>query len=61
MTDANRRKCIPPSAKSFEKKKKFAGLSDVSQLGAQKKQSIEPLVVLPTEQQGLIAFLGTSL
>jgi hypothetical protein len=24
------------------------------------KQSVKPLVVLPTEQQGLIAFLGTS-
>jgi hypothetical protein len=66
MTDTNRRKFIPPSdydrsiTKSYEKKKKSSGSSDVSQLGAQKKQSIEQLVVLPTEQEGLIAFLGTS-
>jgi hypothetical protein len=67
MTDANRRKFIPPSdyyrsiTKSYEKKKKkSAGSSDVPQLGAQKNQSIEPLAMLPTEQQGLIAFLGTS-
>jgi hypothetical protein len=66
MTDANRRKFIPPSdydrsiTKLYKKKKKSAGSSDVPQLEAQKKQSIEPLVVLPTEQQGPIAFLGTS-
>ncbi|RLM78136.1 hypothetical protein C2845_PM12G14760 [Panicum miliaceum] len=67
MNDANRRKFIPPSdydhpiTNSYEKKKKKpAGSSDVPQLRAQKKQSIEQLVVLPAEQQGLIAFLGTS-
>jgi hypothetical protein len=55
MTDANRRKFIPPSdydhsiINSYEKKKKKpAGLSDVPQLRVQKKQSVEPLVVLPT-------------
>jgi hypothetical protein len=53
MTDTNRRKFIPPSdyvrsiTKSYEKKKKSAGSSDVPQLGAQKKQLIEPLVMLP--------------
>jgi hypothetical protein len=62
MTNANRRKFIPPShydrsiMKSYEKKKKSAGSSDVLQLGAQKMQSIEPLVV--GEQQGLIAFVS---
>ncbi|RLN41432.1 hypothetical protein C2845_PM01G44130 [Panicum miliaceum] len=67
MTDANRHKFIPPSdydcstTKSYEKKKRSArSLSDVPQLGTQKKQSIELLVVLPTVQQGLIEFLATS-
>jgi hypothetical protein len=54
MTDANWRKFIPPSdydrsiTNSYEKKKKSVGSSDVPQLGAQKKQSIQPLIVLPT-------------
>ena len=36
--------------KSYEKRKSGSSLSDVPQLGAQKKQSIEPLVVLNQEQ-----------
>jgi hypothetical protein len=66
ITDANRRKFIPPSdydssiTKSYKKKKKSSRSPDVPQHRAQKKQSIESLIVLPTEQQGLIAFLGTS-
>jgi hypothetical protein len=64
MTNANRRKFIPLSyydrsiTKSYEKKKKFAGSSDVPQLGAQKKQSIEPLVVQPTELTRANCFSG---
>jgi hypothetical protein len=65
MTDANRKKFIPPSdydrsiTKSYEKKNFAGSSSDVPQLKAQKKQLIEPLVVIPTQQQGIIAFLGT--
>jgi hypothetical protein len=62
MCEANKMKFIPPSdydrsiTKSFEKRKSVS-LSDVPQLGAQKKQSIEPLIVLNQEQQELLAFL----
>jgi len=46
--------------KSFEKRKLGSSSSDVPQLGAQKKQSIELLVVLNEEQQGLLTFLKSS-
>jgi hypothetical protein len=46
--------------KSFEKKKSAGSSSDVPQLGAQKKQSIPPIMVLPADQQGLLDFLGSS-
>jgi len=61
MCETNKKKLILPSdydrsiTKSFEKRK-LGSSSDVPQLGAQKKQSIEPLVVLNQEQQGLLAF-----
>ena len=61
MCETNKKKFILPSdydrsiTKSFEKKK-LGSSPDVPQLGAQKKQSIEPLVVLNQEQQGLLAF-----
>ena len=51
MYETNKKKFILPSdydrsiTKSFEKRK-LGSSSDVPQLGAQKKQSIEPLVVL---------------
>ena len=65
MCKANKKKFIQPSdydrsiTKSFEKRK-LGSSSDVPQLGAQKKQSIEPLVVLNEKQQGLLAFLKSS-
>jgi len=65
MCEANKKKFILPSdydrsiTISFEKRKSGSS-SDVPQLGAQKKQSIEPLVVLNEEQQGLLAFLKSS-
>ena len=61
MCETNKKKFILPSdydrsiTKSFEKKK-LGSSPDVPQLGAQKKQSIELLVVLNQEQQGLLAF-----
>ena len=65
MSEANRKKFIAPSdygrsiTKSYKKKKAdgSSSSSGVAQLGTQKKQSIEPLVVLPPEQQGQISFL----
>ena len=70
MCEANTRKFIPkdpPSdydrtiMKTAEKKKrksKSSSSSDVPQLGAQKKQSIEPLVVgQTTQQQDFVIFL----
>ena len=69
MCEANKRKFIPkdpPSdydrtiMKTAEKKKrksKSSSSSDVPQLGAQKKQSIEPLVVGQTTQQDFVTFL----
>ena len=68
MCKANKKKIIlqdPPSdynrsiIRSFEKRTSGSS-SNVPHLGAQKKQSIEPLVMLPTEQQGLIRYLQTS-
>ena len=69
MCEANKRKFIPrdpPSdyertiIKTTEKKKRQSksSSSDVPQLGAQKKQSIEPLVVgQTTQQQDFVTFL----
>ena len=69
MCEANKRKFIPkdpPSdydrtiIKTTEKKKrqsKSSSSSDVPQLGAQKKQSIEPLVVgQTTQEQDFVTF-----
>ena len=73
MCEANERQFIlkdPPSdydrtiMKTAEKKKrkaKSSSSSDVPQLGAQKKQSIEPLIVgQTTQQQDFITFLKES-
>ena len=65
MCKANKRKFIPKPlsdyersiSKSYEKRKSGSLGSNVPQLGAQKKQSIEPLIVLNQEQQELLAFL----
>ena len=67
MCEANKRKFIskdPASdydrqiMKSYEKKKRQSksSSSDIPQLGAQKKQSIEPLVVGQTTQQDFVTF-----
>ena len=58
MCESNKRKFIgkPLSdydrsiTESYEKRKPGSSSSDVPQLGAQKKQSIEPLVMLKQEQ-----------
>jgi len=60
MYETNKKFILPSDydrsiTKSFEKRK-LGSSSDVPQLGAQKKQSIEPLIVLNQEQQGLLAF-----
>ena len=68
MCKANKRKFIPKPlsdyersiSKSYEKRKSGSLGSNVPQLGAQKKQSIEPLVVVNQEQQGLLEFLKAS-
>ena len=72
MCEANKRKFIPKEPpldydhqikKSYEKKKRQSrsSSSDVPQLGAQKKQAIEPLVVEQTpKQQDFITFLKES-
>ena len=72
MCEANKRKFIPrypPSnyertiIKTTEKKKRQSksSSSDVPQLGDQKKQSIEPLVVgQTTQQQDFVTFLKES-
>jgi len=68
MCKANKRKFIPKPltdyehsiTKSYEKRKSGSSASDVPQLGAQKKQSIEPLVVVNQEHQGLLEFLKSS-
>ena len=69
MCEANKRKFIlkePPSdydrqiMKSYAKKQKQSRLSsiDVSQLGAQKNQTVEPLIVEQTTKQiDLLPFL----
>ena len=66
MTEANKRKFIPDAPlsdydrqikKSYETKKSGSSGCDVPQLGAQKKQTIDPLFVGPPEQQGLLNFL----
>ena len=64
MCEYNKKKFIPPLdydysiTRSFEKRKAGSS-SDDAQLGAQKKQSIEPLIVL-NEKQGLISLVKTS-
>ena len=68
MCKANKRKFIPKPltdyersiTKSYEKRKSGSSASDVPQLSAQKKQSIEPLVVVNQEHQGLLEFLKSS-
>jgi hypothetical protein len=66
MAEVNRKKFILPSdysrwiTKSFEKEKSAGSSSDVPHLGAYKKQSIPPLVVLPADQQELIDFMKGS-
>ena len=72
MCKANKRKFIPRDPpldyectiiKSTEKKKiqSKSSSSDIPQLGAQKKQSIEPLVVgQTTQQQDFVTFLKES-
>ena len=66
MCEENKRKFIPKLlsdykhsiSKSYEKMQKSgSSASDVPHLNAQKKQSIEPLIVLNQEQQELLAFL----
>ena len=69
MKESNRRKFIEkPSLsdydrsikKSYDKRKSGSPSSGVPQLGAQQKQSIEPLVVLNQEQQGFLGFLQSA-
>jgi hypothetical protein len=68
MCELNKKKFIPKPlsdyersiTKSYEKRKSGSSSSDVPQLGVQKKQSIEPLVVLNEEQQEFVAFLQSS-
>ena len=68
MCEENKRKFIHKPlmdyersiTKSYQKRKSGSSSSDVPQLGMQPKQSIEPLVVLEKEQQGLLAFLHAS-
>ena len=68
MKEANRRKFIEKPLsdydrsikKSYQKSKSRSSSSDVPQLGAQEKQSIQPLLVLNQEQQGFLGFLQSS-
>ena len=68
MKEANRRKFIEKPLsdydrsikKSYHKSKSRSSSSDVPQLGAQEKQSIQPLLVLNQEQQGFLGFLQSS-
>ena len=69
MKESNRRKFIEKSPlsdydrsikKSYEKRKSGSSSSDVPQLMAQQKQSIEPLVVLNQEHQGFLGFLQST-
>ena len=69
MKESNRRKFIEPPLlsdynslikKSYDKRKSGSSSSDVPQLMAQQKQSIEPLVVLNQEQQDSLRFLQSS-
>ena len=68
MCEENKRKFIQKPlmdyersiTKSYQKRKSGSSSSDVPQLEMQPKQSIEPLVVLQKEQQGLLAFLQAS-
>ena len=71
MCESNKRKFIPKEPpldydrqikKSYEKKKRQSrsSSSDVPKLRAQKKQTIETLIVERTQQQDLITFLKES-
>ena len=68
MKESNRRKFIEKPLsdydrsikKSYQKSKSRSSSSDVPQLGAQEKQSIQLLVVLNQEQQGFLGFLQSS-
>ena len=68
MKEANRRKFIEKPLsdynrsikKSYQESKSRSSSSDVPQLGAQEKQSIQPLVVLNQEQQGFLGFLQST-
>ena len=44
-------------SKSYEKRKSGSSGSNVPQIGAQKKHSIEPLIVVNQQQQRLLEFL----
>src|SRR6185437_3982380 len=46
--------------KSYDKRQSGSSSSGVPQLGAQQKQSIEPLVVLNQEHQGFLGFLQSA-
>ena len=68
MFESNKRKFIDKPLsdydrsikKSYQKRKSGSSSSDVPQLGAQQKQSMQPLVVLNQEQQGFLGFLQSS-
>ena len=69
MKESNRRKFIeklPLSnydrsiKKSYDKRQSGSSSSGVPQLGAEQKQSKEPLVVLNQEQQGFLGFLQSA-
>ena len=69
MKESNRRKFIEPPPlsdydrsikKSYDKRKSGSPSSGIPQLGAQQKQSIEPLVVLNQEHQGFLGFLQST-
>ena len=69
MKESNRRKVIeklPLSdydrsiKKSYDKRQSGSSSSGGPQLGAQQKQSIEPLVVLNQEQQDFLGFLQSA-
>ena len=69
MKESNRRKFIEKLPlldydrsikKSYDKRKSGSSSSGVPQLGAQQKQSIEPLLVLNQEQQDFLGFLQSA-
>ena len=69
MKKMNRRKFIDKPLSDYDRsikksddkrKSRSSSAFDVPQLGAQQKQSIQPLVVLKQEQQGFLGFLQSS-